>query len=297
MVSLQGHMPDSENETDNQRKEIHNFNIENGSFPKVIEESIEGDDVVQFNVNENDAYDIFQVYKNGDNYYRVDNGYQLLNINRNTPMKDRRILLSFAPNKSDIKLYFCIIQSSRRREIIPETMQQCPKNNCENNYLLVQKPQIKFDLNDERCNQKVYLCPGDAIEIEWKAQTGVGYRIEEKKYCPVSGGLYTVSDSPLVHHLSSGKFSKTFDEFGTSFLFRITDKNQLHDITTCIVNDTYKIKRIEITDDSINPIAIWIEQNDWIAFHWNTKCKQTIVEIEPFTVCQLDKKSIEVCIL
>jgi len=298
MASLQGHMPSNHIHGDEQTKRIHIIDINNGLFPDRMPKPIECDDIVEFRINGKDEYDIFQVYKDGNDYYRINHGYELLNIKNRTPENERRIFLSLGMTKPEIDLYFCIIPSSERQTIL--ATRKCPKLNCEKNHLKVQKCEIKFYLTDEKESQKVYLHKGDTIEIDWPAKHGSGYRIEEKKYCPISGGLYTVeqtSDNISNRNSAKGKFSKTFNEFGMSFLFRMTDTNQVHDITVCIVNDTYKIKHIEITDNNIQPNLIWIEQSDWIVFEWNTKRRQTIVQIEPFNVDDTKQQSIEVCIV
>jgi hypothetical protein len=298
MASLQGSMPNTDDEKDEQAKLIRVIELVDGVFPENTPPSIECDDIVEFKIGEKCEYDIFQVYKDGNDYYRINNGYELFNIKSRTPAHDRRILLSIALSPPSTDLYFCIIPSSDR-ETISKT-RKCPKDKCEPNRLTVKKCEIKFSLTDEKDSQKVYLHKGDTIELEWVTKHGNGYRIEEKKYCPISGGLYTVEQAPdnVSNKLSSkGKFSKTFMEFGMSFLFRYSDGNQIHDVTVCVVNDTYRIKHIEINDKNNNqPNLIWIELNDWVVFEWNTKRKQTIVQIEPFTVDENRQQSIEVCI-
>jgi hypothetical protein len=297
MASLQGHMPNTTIHNDEQTKMTHVIDITDGSFSKQMPPRIECDDLVVFKNDGQDEYDIFQVYKDGNDYYRIDNGYELLNIKSSTPVNDRRILLSIALNQAEIEFYFCVIQSSQRETI--SANRKCPKLNCEPNCLKIQKSEIKFSLTDDKESQKVYLHQGDTIEIDWSSKSGTAYRIEERKYCPISGGLYVVehtSDKTPNRALAKGKFSQTFSELGMSFLFRLTSTNQVHDITVCIINETYKIKHIEITDNNIQPNIIWIEQTDWIAFEWNTKRKQTIVQIEPYTMDENRQQSVEVCV-
>ncbi|CAF4832449.1 unnamed protein product [Rotaria sp. Silwood1] len=292
MASLQGQMP-NDNVQDAENVMTHFLDVENGLLPEEMPQRIECNDIVEFTIKENTEYDIFEVYKDGNDYYRVINGYELLNIKNHTPQNKRRLLFPFALNQPHSELYFCIMPSSQR-QTLSETL-KCPKQNCEKNRLIVNKPEIKFTLTDEKENQKVYLCKGDTVDIEW-ITSGPGYRMEEKKYCPVSGGLYTVSQTSdnVSHRVSSkGKFSKTFTDFGMSFLFRLTDTNQIHDITVCIVNKTYKMKHIEIKDDKIQPNIIWLDENDWIRFSWNGRHKQTVVQIEPFTISENKQQSIE----
>ena len=296
MASLQGHLPNNNTQGDDETKLIHNIEIIDGHFSDKMPERIECDDIIEFRVNGKDEYDIFQVYKDGNDYYRVASGYELLNIKNRTPENKRRLLLSLALNQPEIDLYFCIIPSSQRESIF--ATRKCPKVNCELNCLKVQKCQIKFSLTDEKESQKVYLHKGDTIELDWTGEAGSAYRIEEKKFCPISGGLYTVeqtSETVSNRPLARGKFAKTFNDFGMSFLFRFNNTNQVHDVTVCIVNDTYKVKHIEINDNNIQPNIIWIEQSEWIAFEWNTKRKQTIIQIEPFKVDDQKQQSIEVC--
>jgi hypothetical protein len=292
MVSLQNNSSlQSDDDT------IHIIDITNGSFPEPIPNHIESGDTIEFRTNKKDEYDIYQVYKDGDDYYRIINGLNLLNIKNNTPSNHRRILLSFILNQSDMELYFCIIASSQRETIL--TSHQYPRENCEKNCLKLHKSEIKFSLNDNKESQKVILHKGDTIEIDWTSKRGIGYRIEENKYCPISGGLYKIEQTSEIatnRAASKGKFLKTFDEFGTSFLFRLTETNQVHDIFVCIIKEKYRIKRIEITDTDIQPNIITIEQNDSIIFEWNTKEKQSIVQIEPFILDEVKQQSIEVCI-
>ena len=295
MASLQDNKSNSNLQYDDHTNLIYTLDITNGSFPEKMPDRVENGDMIEFKTNKTDEYDIFQVYKDGNDYYRVTNGLELLNIRNDTPEKSTRILFSFALNQPEVELYFCIIPSSQRATF--SKTRQCPKENCERNCVKLNKAETTFSLNDNKESQKIYFHKGDTIELDWTSKRGTGYRIEEKKYCPISGGLYTVeqsSETTSTRAVSSGKFTKTFNEFGMSFLFRLTDTNQIHDITVCIVKERYKIKHIEVTDTIIEPNIIWIEQNDSIVFEWNTQRKQTIAQIEPFI---LDEKQqcIEVC--
>ena len=65
-------------------------------------------------------------------------------------------------------------------------------------------------MTDEKENQKVYLHKDERIDIEWITTQTPGYRIEERKYCPVSNGFYTVdrsSNNVSTRCLSKDKFS------------------------------------------------------------------------------------------
>lgn len=293
MASLQGHMMHNIVHENEEVKVIHKLDIRNGLFPEEMPKHIESDSIVEFQINGKTEYDIFQVYKDGNDYYRIDNGYELLHIKSNTPENERRIFLSLALNQPSIDFYFCIIPSSESQTI--QTTKKCPKINCEKNCLKIQKPELKLTLDDKEESQKVYLSKGDTIELNWKTNRNTNYRIEERKYCPISGGVYSVEQTSN-RTTANGKYSKTFNDFGMSFLFRLTDKNEVHDMIICVVNGKYKIKHIEITDDGIQPNIIWIEQSDWILFDWNTKRKQTITQIEPFQIDDKKQQSIEVCL-
>ena len=149
----------------------------------------------------------------------------------------------------------------------------------------------------KKTNLKYFLNIGDTIELEVSSKQGIAYRIEEKKYCPVSGGLYTVEQTSDIA-LSNRRYTKTFDEYGMSFLFRFTDKNQLHDITTCVINTKYKVQfeSIKITGNNIQPNIISIEQNDWLHFEWDTEREETSIQIEQLYIDENKQQPIEVCI-
>ncbi|CAF1154189.1 unnamed protein product [Adineta ricciae] len=235
-------------------------------------------------------YDIFQVYKDGDDYYQVDHGYELFNINMCTPLNERLMRLSLDLTVPEIDFYFCVILSSRRERIVRE--RKCPAEYCRLNRLTIRKCEEKIALTDLDSNQKVYLNKGDTIELDWSSSQHHTYRIEERKYCPQTGRLYTVGQ-PSQRPSAGGKYRKTFNELGSSFLFRYTNTNQLRDIIAVIVDNTYKIKHVQITDDEIQPQLINIEENDWIMFDWSTTASQSIVQIEPFRIDECTQQSIE----
>ena len=296
MASLQGHMSNGDLPDDQQKRTIRTIELTDGVFSERLAERIECDDIVEFKITGKGEYDIVQVYKDGTDFYRVHNGFELLNIKNRTPATDRRILLSFGLTQLETDIYFCIISSKDRQ--LWSNSQKCPKERCEHNHLIVRQLELKFSLTDHKDNKKVYLHRGDTVQCDWLSEQGVAYRMEERKYCPVSGGFYTVKEAPddvSSRASPKGQFSKKFNDFGMSFLVRLDDKNHLHDITVCIVDDTYKMKYIEITDDKIQPNVIWIEQADWIVFEWTTKRKQSVVQIEPFAVDAQKQESIQVC--
>ena len=298
MASLQGHMPNGDLPGDEQKRTIRTIELTDGIFSERLPERIECDDIVEFKITGKGEYDIVQVYKDGSDFYRVQNGFELLSVKNRTPAMDRRILLSFGLTQLETDIYFCIIPSTERQ--VWSTSQKCPTERCEHNHLIVRQLDLKFSLTDKKDNKKVYLHRGDTIQCEWFSDQGMAYRMEEQKYCPVSGGFYTVEQAPndvSSRASAKGQFSKQFNDFGMSFLVRVNDKNQRHDITVCIVDDTYKMKFIEITDDKIQPNVIWIEQADWIVFEWTTKRKQSVVQIKPFEVDKQKQESIQVCCL
>lgn len=276
---------------------IHVINISQGSFPEQIIDRIECGDTIEFENDQNDEYDVFQVYKNGNDYYRIDGGLELLNVRKNSSVKKRRLILSFDLHENEMELNFCIIPSNQRQTFLKS--HRCPVETCEKNHFILYKNELKILLTDAKESQKLIVHYGDTIELEWTSKRGGGYRIEEKKYCPISGGLYKVEQSSEMSSTtrvtSKGNFRKTFNEFGTSFLFRLTETNQIQDIIVCIIKEKYRIQRIEITDTHIQSNVTRIEQNDVILFEWNTKDKQTIGQIEPFNIDHVQQQSIEVC--
>ncbi|CAF4125790.1 unnamed protein product [Adineta steineri] len=197
--------------------------------------------------------------------------------------------LALDPDLSATEFIFCVIPSSRRGEISKTGI--CPLAYCTINHLVIQRRVQKYFLMNQKTNQKVYLHKGDTIELTWSSEDNITYRIEEKKYCPISGGLYT-PEQTFDSTLAEGMYRKTFNELGMSFLFRYTDTNEIYDVIACIVNDEYKIKHILITDNKIQPNIIHIEQHDWIMFEWHGKHAQSIVQIEPFRTDK-DQQSIE----
>jgi hypothetical protein len=296
MAALQRHTPNNNIQGDKEKETIHIIDVITPPFIKKEPAVIQCGDILEFQVIGNDEYDIFQVYRDGHKYYRIDRGIELFNVKARTPKKNRRMLLSLALNEdvSETYLYFCVIPSSQRKEVLKE--RECPTANCEANYLIIRKRVEEIYLTDEEKNQKVYLRKGDTIKLKWSSKHATSYHIEEKKYCPISGGLYT-PESTSGRILSKETYINTFDEFGMLFLFRLTDTNQIHDITVCVINDKYEAKRIKITDNNIQPNMIRIEQYDWVIFEWKTTCETTIVQIDPFHIDENQQQSIEVCIL
>ncbi|CAF4150134.1 unnamed protein product, partial [Adineta steineri] len=231
MASLQNNELNNHLQSDDDDADvIHIIDIRNGTFPEHISGRIESNDTIEFKVNSDDDYDIFQVYKDNTDYYRIDNGIELFNINNNTSEKKRRIVLSFSFHCTTMELYFCIIPSLQHETYLKS--RQCSNENCEKNYFVIHRNEMKFSFNDNKESQKIILHKNDTIELEWISKRGNGYRIEENRYCPISGGLYKIeqpSDIITNHAVSQGKFQKTFNEYGTSFLFRLTETNQIHD--------------------------------------------------------------------
>ena len=278
---------------------IHSINITSGTFPEKLADRIECGDTIEFENDQTDELDIFQVYQDGNDYYRVYGGLELFNVRKNTSVKKRRILLSFHLHEKEMELHFCVIPSNQRQTFLKS--RRCPVENCEKNRLILHKNELKISLTDEKESQKLVVYHGDTIEFEWTSKRGGGYRIEEKKYCPISGGLYKVEQSSEISTsnrvTSKGNFRKTFNEFGTSFFFRLTETNQIQDIIVCVIKEKYRIEYIQITDTHIQPNVTRIEQNDVVVFEWNTNEQQTIGQIEPFTIDEGQQQSIEVCCL
>lgn len=275
---------------------IHLINITNGSFPSQMPDRIECGDTMEFQTDENNHWDIYQVYQDGKDFYRIDGGLELINVRNNTPAKKRRMVLSFNLHQNEIQLYFCIIPSNQREVFLKS--RRCSAEICEKNRMILRKNEQKISLTDQKESQKVLVHKGDTVEFEWTSKRdGGGYRIEERKYCPISGGLYKVeqaAESSNTRVTSKGNFLKTFDQFGTSFFFRLTETNQIHDIIVCIIKDKYRFEHIQITDTDIQPNVIQIEEKDFIVFEWNTKEKQTMRQMEPFSVDRVKQQSIEV---
>lgn len=300
MASSQNHMPYNTVLGDEQTKTIHIIDICSWP-PSKMPLYAEWGDSIEFKINGKETYDVYPVYKEGDDYYRINDSSPLIDINNSTPTNDRLMLLSLALNRneneseSEIDLYFCVFASSRRRSLL--TTSKCPGRNCESNRVRIRKRGRSITLADERKNEKYILKKGDSIQLEVLSEHGIAYRIEEKKYCPVSGGLYTVEQTSDI---ASSKilYTKTFDEYGISFLFRFTDTNQLHDITTCVVTTRHEaqIKKIKITHNNIQPNKLSIEHNDWILFEWDTGCVGTGIRIEQLYIAGNKPKPITVCI-
>lgn len=307
---------------DEENKRIHVIGITK-SPPTKIMQSTNFYTLVQFEVFGCGKYDIFQVYKTGDEYYRISGGLELLNISRHTPINHRCIPFSLALDEGEAEadFYFCVIPSSLRETVLKQ--RTCPRAYCEENRFTIMRTK-RILLTDQTEFRKVYLRKGDKIELEWSSEQGAVYHIEEKKYCPKSGGVYTYKKSFEEHNtvyyiegkkyctkcgslccdekiydneLSATKYTKEFDEMGMSFLFRFTDKNQIHDITACVVNRNHAIRHIRINDDNIPRDIITIEQNDWVLFEWDFKSKPNVAKVESFYDHESKKYSIEVCIL
>ncbi|CAF1568695.1 unnamed protein product, partial [Rotaria sordida] len=168
MALVENHKPNDSLQSDDDDDDeniIYVIDISNGSFPEQMPNRIESGDTIEFKTNQTDEYDIFQVYKDEDNYYRVNNGFELLNIKNNTTKNNRRILLSLNLHQSKIELYFCIIPSSQREIILKS--RKCLNENCEKNCLIIHKNEIKFSLSDNKESQKLILHKGDTIKLDW----------------------------------------------------------------------------------------------------------------------------------
>lgn len=294
--TLQGRIMDINTRDDRQKRQIHTINVINRSSNVGKQADIHCGDILEFQVNGKHDYDISQVYKDGDDYYRIDDGYELLNINHDTPKHERRMLLSIdlCEDEPDIDIYFCVIRSSQYEAIFKT--RKCPREYCEHNCLRIEKHIQEIVLSDEAKNQKLYLHKGDTIELKWSSESGTAYHIEEKKYCPKSGGFYTPEQRSNTISTNS-QYRRTFHELDMIFLFRLTATKQIHDITVCVINSKYGMKQVKITDNQISQNIIRIERNDWILFQWNTGYKPIISQIKPSNIDENQQRLIEVCIL
>ena len=295
-TSLQGASLNHHVQGNEETRVIHAIELVNGKFPETISEVIETDDSVEFQVNDAKPVDIVQVYEYNKNFYRAHNGFQLRKVTNRTPPEKRRLNLSFALVKPSTELIFCVMPSVENQNL--PSNHKYPKEKCQPNRLKITQPEFNVVLDDQQQNQKVYLHKGDTLTITWSSSRGATFMIEERQYCPVSGGLYTVpnSEDSQGKMSSQEKFKKTFIDYGMFFFVRLTSKNEIHDVTTCVVNDNYTVKSIKITDKGIEPSIIWIEQTDFIEFRWNTKRKQSITQINPTQIDPKTRNSIEVCI-
>lgn len=319
MAFLQRRMLHDNIPTYAQKKYIHPLDVTNIP-PTIIDRTLSGD-VLEFKVNGRGEYDIFQVRKNGDDYFRMNMGLEIWNINKKTPVSHRCIPISFAldEGESEMDIYFCVISSSNRKSVLEE--QTCPKIYCEKNHFVIEKRTKKISLTDEAACQKITLCQGDTIEVDWLSAQSTGYHIEEKKYCPISGGVYStkhtiedhgfaryfsrrnrpICDSTCNHDetgdttLSEAKYKKEFNELGMSFLFRWNNKIRLHDIIVCVINDKPDIRHIKLNDDNIPRDIIVIEQNDWVFFEWDIEGNLNVAQIQSFHVFESQEKPIRVC--
>ena len=300
MAPLQSRMPYTYVQGDEQTKTIHTIDI-CSCPPTKMPAYAEWGDSIEFRIDGKETYDVYPVYKDGDDYYLINDSSPLRDINSSTPTNDRLMLLSPAlkrngnESESGVDLYFSVFPSSRRNSVL-ETP-KFPRRYCKSNRVTIRNRGKVISLTDEQTNQKVFLNKGDTIELELSSNRGIAYRIEERKYCPVSGGLYTVEQTS-ARALSKRRYAKTFHEYGMSFLFRFTDKNQLHDIITCVIDTKYKsqIKSIKITDNNIQPNKIAIEQNDWILFEWDTEREGISIQIEQLYTDENEQQPIKVCI-
>ena len=253
---------------------IHRISIPSGVFPQRVESG----DLLEFEITDQIDYDVFQVYRSDDDerFSPVNNGLELIHLNRQTSVNERRLTMSFELTEEKIDLYFCWIPSNQRRKN-DDDEKECPK---ENRIELV-KSETKVSLTDQRESQQICLHQGETLQVSWSSKRGQSYRIEEKHYCPISGGLYTVDQSTSTS--SKGMFVKRFDQFGMSFLFRLTENNQIHDILVCTINKKHSIKHRQLknNDDDEQTSTIVIEQNDSIVFQWNTE-EKLHVQIDQF---------------
>ncbi|CAF1635817.1 unnamed protein product [Didymodactylos carnosus] len=57
----------------------------------------------------------------------------------------------------------------------------------------------------------------------------------------------------------------------------------IHDILVCIVQNNYKYKYVQLTNDNgIESKPIWIDEDDTIIWEWDTKKKQSITQVDSY---------------
>lgn len=269
--------------------------IYDGRFTGNLRKLIETDDIVEFQTIDESSYDVIQVYQDGNDFYEVPNGFHFYGLHKRTDTTKSRFVLSLKFEENETSILFCVMKSTANEKSTKQ--RKFPKSQCEQNLLIIQKPEFSFDLTDEKINQKVYLHQSDQIKLKWSSDEGIAYRIEERRYCPVSGGFYTVDEEKNETSRRGkikGQFTRRFEDLGTSFLCRLTDKNELHDVTICVVTGAYQIKRIEFEENAIKPYSIEIEQGHSIEFVWSTKRKLTFYQIDSFHTDPKTRKSIKV---
>ncbi|CAF0736434.1 unnamed protein product [Didymodactylos carnosus] len=278
------HLVQSSHGTDTSDKP-QQIDISDGKFQQPI--TVETGDSVEFVVNADaKQYDVIQVYRDRSDFYRVPNGIELRNISKD---QTGPVSLSFdlTNDEKGREIYFYIGLSADNTKTDPR--QKYLQNTCENNKINIKPVDAKFSYLDTEDNRKVYLRKNDILEIDWIKAKGA-YRIEEKKYCPVSGGLYTISDTSSQTQKTAQRatFKKQIDQLGISYFIRVDEHKAVKDILVCIVENSYRYKYVRLTDDNNELKPIVIDQDDWIIWEWDTKKKQSIKQIDPY---KLDDKN------
>ena len=121
--------------------------------------------------------------------------------------------------------------------------------------------------------------------------------MKNENIVPFPRGFYTVDEDKNESSRRGkirGQFTRRFEDLGTSFFCRLTDNNEIYDVTICIVTGTYNINRIEFQENAIKPYSIEIEQGQSIEFVWSTKRKLTFYQIDSFRTDAKSRKSIKV---
>lgn len=220
------------------------------------------------------------MYKKDKDFYVAPGGFWLRNISSNSPDDDSKILVSFNIRSVTKELRFCVVPVEQVENIYRD--RKCPREYCQDNYLKIERSVYTCEFDDSEHNEKIYLSKQGELVIESKAKGT--YRFEEKKYCPVSGGFYSVpirgNDHTIVLR-SKEKLIKSFPELCTSFICRYNQDDELVDTKVINVDDTLAVKTIKITDNKIEPNLLYVEVNDIVEFSWKSKKPTSLTQINP----------------
>lgn len=269
-----------DNDDDDDDRTIHVLSIRDGRWVDELPVRLESGDVIELKIVDTHLYDFLQVHFDGENYRRLKGGTHLTDLQANSPVASRRLALSIAIRDESIDLHFALFPSNQRDAVLHSPT--IPRQLCDAHRFTIFSSVVKVSFTDARESQKITLHRGERLQLEWNSKKGVPYRIEEKRFCPVSAGLYTVHRSAPPSASITGQWSETFDELGTTYLFRLTESNQIQDILVCLVKKRFALHLLRIDDRTIDPPRLDIEQHDSVLFHWHTHDKLTFTPVEPF---------------
>lgn len=290
-----GSMPDKSSRkdlTDDQNKQI--IHITNESDRE--EQIIECGEICEFHADQPGEYDLFQVRKDGDDYYEIVDGLRLHKISKNTPKINRTLEFPIILDENNVgtEFYFCVMRSCQRADLI-ENSKCLKENGLLPKRFIIKESVTRVNLTDKPINQKFSLRINDVIEISIESKHGIKYHIDERKYCVKSAALYNSPDEQCKVTSSDVIYRKKFRDYGTIFLFRLTERNEIHDITVCIVNGKNSIRHLKIEKSNQSPDTIHIYQDDRIFFEWNINIRQLISKSIPIDIDDSSVKYIEVC--